>query len=99
LGYSFGDVEVNFRRAEVKVKGIPIELSAKEYQLLKYFIEHRDTVISRYELLDQVWGYEALPSTRTVDVHISWLRQKLEPNQAHPQYFLTVHGLGYKFVG
>jgi two-component system alkaline phosphatase synthesis response regulator PhoP len=99
LGYSFGDVEVNFRQAEVRVGGSPVELSAKEYQMLKYFIEHREAVISRHELLDQVWGYDAVPSTRTVDVHISWLRQKLEPNPAHPQYFLTVHGLGYKFIG
>jgi two-component system alkaline phosphatase synthesis response regulator PhoP len=99
LGYSFGEVEVDFRRAEVKTKGVPIELSAKEYQLLKYFIEHQGALLSRDELLNEVWGYDAMPSTRTVDVHVSWLRQKLEPNQAHPQFILTVHRLGYKFVG
>jgi two-component system, OmpR family, alkaline phosphatase synthesis response regulator PhoP len=99
LGYSFGEVEVDFRRAEVKTKGVPIELSAKEYQLLKYFIEHQGALLSRDELLNEVWGYDAMPSTRTVDVHVSWLRQKLEQNQAHPQFILTVHRLGYKFVG
>jgi two-component system alkaline phosphatase synthesis response regulator PhoP len=99
LGYSFGEIEVDFRRAEVKVKRVPVELSAKEFRLLKYFIEHRGAVLSRDELLNEVWGYDAMPSTRTVDVHISWLRQKLEPNQAHPQFILTVHRLGYKFVG
>ena len=77
----------------------PLELSAKEFQLLRYFIEHRGSTLSRDALLQDVWGYAAMPSTRTVDVHVAWLRQKLEPNPRVPQYILTVHGLGYKFAG
>jgi two-component system alkaline phosphatase synthesis response regulator PhoP len=97
--YQFGAVRVDFRRAEVERDGRPVELSAREFQLLRYFIEHRGSTLSRDELLNEVWGYNAMPSTRTVDVHVAWLRQKLEPNPRHPQYILTVHGLGYKFVG
>jgi two-component system, OmpR family, alkaline phosphatase synthesis response regulator PhoP len=97
--YRFGPVKVNFRRAEVERDGKMIELSAKEFQLLRYFIEHREATLSRDELLDEVWGYDATPTTRTVDVHVAWLRQKLEPNPRHPQFILTVHGMGYKFLG
>ena len=97
--YQFGDVAVNVRKAEVTSNGRLLELSAKEFQLLRYFIEHRGATISRDELLHQVWGYANTPSTRTVDVHVAWLRQKLEPNPRVPQYILTVHGLGYKFAG
>src|SRR5262245_29255368 len=97
--YKFGNIQVDFRRAEIERNGQKIELSAKEFQLLRYFIEHREATISRDELLNEVWGYDAMPSTRTVDVHIAWLRQKLEPNPKHPQYILTIHGMGYKFVG
>ncbi len=80
-------------------KGEALDLSAKEFQLLKYFIEHRGATVSRDELLQEVWGYNTTPSTRTVDVHVAWLRQKLEPNPRMPQYILTVHGMGYKFAG
>ncbi|MBI1872301.1 MAG: response regulator transcription factor [Acidobacteria bacterium] len=97
--YQFGDIRVDFRRAEVFRESAPVELSAREFKLLCYFIEHRQATLSRDELLNEVWGYESMPSTRTVDVHIAWLRQKIEPNPKHPQYILTVHGLGYKFVG
>src|SRR5262245_38028371 len=97
--YQFGDVAVDVRKAEVTKNGVVVELSAKEFHLLRYFIEHRGATLSREELLHQVWGYQATPSTRTVDVHVAWLRQKLEPNPRVPQYILTVHGLGYKFVG
>jgi len=97
--YSFGDVTVNFRKAEVIRAGHPLELSAREFLLLKYFIEHREATLTRDELLNEVWGYHSMPSTRTVDVHVAWLRQKIEPNPRHPQYVLTLHGLGYKFVG
>ena len=97
--YQFGPVRVDFRKAEVRRDDQPIELSAREFQLLRYFIEHRESAITRDVLLNEVWGYHAMPSTRTVDVHVAWLRQKLEPNPRHPQYILTVHGLGYKFVG
>ncbi len=97
--YRFGSVVVDVRRAEVTRDGQPVALSAREFRLLRYFIEHRGATISRDELLNEVWGYHAMPATRTVDVHVAWLRQKLEPNSRHPQFILTVHGLGYKFAG
>jgi two-component system alkaline phosphatase synthesis response regulator PhoP len=97
--YRFGDVEVDFRRAEVRRGGQPVEVSAKELQLLRYFVEHQGATLSRQELLDRVWGYHAMPSTRTVDVHVAGLRRKLEPDPREPRYILTAHGLGYKFVG
>ena len=98
-GYQFGDVRVDFRRAEVTRAGEAIELSAREFQLLRYFIEHRGATLTREELLNEVWGYNAMPSTRTVDVHVAWLRQKIEPTPRAPQFVLTIHGLGYKFAG
>lgn len=97
--YQFDSIKIDFRRAEVERDGEKMELSAKEFQLLRYFIEHREATLSRDELLNEVWGYDAMPTTRTVDVHVAWLRQKLEPNPRHPIYILTVHGMGYKFVG
>jgi two-component system, OmpR family, alkaline phosphatase synthesis response regulator PhoP len=97
--YQFGEVLVDVRRAEVTREGQPLDLSAKEFQLLRYFIEHRGSTLSREALLQDVWGYTAMPSTRTVDVHVAWLRQKLEPNPRVPQFILTVHGMGYKFAG
>jgi two-component system alkaline phosphatase synthesis response regulator PhoP len=97
--FQFGDVLVDVRKAEVTRDGVLMDLSAKEFHLLRYFVEHRGATLSREELLTEVWGYHATPSTRTVDVHVAWLRQKLEPNPRLPQYILTVHGLGYKFVG
>lgn len=97
--YVFGDVRVDFRRTTVTRAGQPVELTAREYQLLCHFITRRDTTLSREALLNEVWGYDATPTTRTVDVHVGLLRQKLEPNPRLPQYILTVHGLGYKFVG
>lgn len=96
--YRFGGVSVNFKSAEVTRDGLPVQLSAREFHLLCYLIEHRGSVVSRDELLTEVWGYDALPSTRTVDVHMAWLRQKLEPNPKHPEYILTLRGLGYKFA-
>ena len=97
--YRFGTVGVDFRSAEVEKDGKPVELSAKEFQLLRHFIQHRGAALTRNELLDEVWGYNSMPTTRTVDVHVAWLRQKLEANPRHPEFILTVHGLGYKFVG
>ena len=95
--YQFGDVRVDFRRAEAYRDNQPVELSAKEFKLLRYLIEHRGAALSRDELLNEVWGYDAAVTTRTVDVHVAGLRQKLEPNQRHPQFILTIHGVGYKF--
>jgi DNA-binding response OmpR family regulator len=97
--YRFSDVEVNLRRQEVRRAGTPIELSAKEFALLAYFISHPAETLGRDRLLDEVWGYENYPNTRTVDTHIVHLRQKLEPNPEEPRFILTVHGSGYKFVG
>lgn len=97
--YVFGTVRVDFRRAEVSRNGEPVDLSALELKLLGYFIEHRGEVLTRDLLLDEVWGYDATPYTRTVDVHVASLRQKVEPVPGKPQFVLTVHGQGYKFVG
>lgn len=96
--FNFGDVSIDFKRAEVSKENSPVELSAMEFKLLQFLIENRGAVHSRNQLLDEVWGYDAMPTTRTVDVHIAWLRQKLETNPKHPQFIQTVHGLGYKFV-
>ncbi len=93
----FGDVIIDTRKAEVTRTGEVLELSAREFLLLKYLVEHRGETLAREQLLNDVWGYHAMPSTRTVDVHVAWLRQKIEPNPRHPQYILTVHGLGYRF--
>ena len=95
----FGNVRVDFRRAEVVRDGQPIELSSLELKLLRYFVEHRGILLSRDELLDKVWGYGATPVTRTVDVHVASLRQKLETNPSRPEFIVTVHGAGYKFMG
>ncbi len=96
--FSFGDVIINFKRAEVVKNNQPVELSAMEFKLLQFLIENGGAVHSRDKLLDAVWGYDAMPSTRTVDVHIAWLRQKLEDNPKYPQFIQTVHGFGYKFI-
>jgi two-component system, OmpR family, alkaline phosphatase synthesis response regulator PhoP len=96
--FRFGDATVDFKRAEVTFRESQIALSAMEFKLLQYLIENRGVVHSRDALLDAVWGYDAMPNTRTVDVHIAWLRQKLEDNPRHPKFIQTVHGFGYKFV-
>jgi two-component system alkaline phosphatase synthesis response regulator PhoP len=96
--FNFGGVSIDFKRAEVFRSNKPIDLSAMEFKLLQFLIENRGVVHSRDSLLDAVWGYDATPTTRTVDVHIAWLRQKLEENPRHPQFIQTVHGLGYKFT-
>jgi two-component system, OmpR family, alkaline phosphatase synthesis response regulator PhoP len=97
--YRFGAVEVDFRRAEVTRDGSPVALAAKEFLLLRYFVEHRGELLTRNELLDGVWGVDSMPLTRTVDVHVAWLRKKVEPEPHHPRFIVTVHKLGYKFVG
>jgi len=97
--YRFSDVEVNVRSNEVRRAGNTVDLSAKEFALLAYFVAHPAETLTRDRLLDAVWGYENYPNTRTVDTHIVHLRQKLEPNPEEPRFILTVHGSGYKFVG
>jgi two-component system alkaline phosphatase synthesis response regulator PhoP len=93
-----GEIVIDTRKAEVTRAGRRLDLSAREFLLLKYFVEHLDETLSREKLLHEVWGYHSMPSTRTVDVHVSWLRQKIEASARHPRHLLTVHGLGYKFV-
>ena len=97
--YTFGQVKVLLSQAKVFFKGRPVRLSARLYQLLRYFIENRGAMISREQLLNSVWGFEHIPVTRTVDVHVVRLRQKLEENPSQPQYFTTIYGIGYKFLG
>jgi two-component system alkaline phosphatase synthesis response regulator PhoP len=97
--YRFGDVHVDFRRAEVTRAGRPVELSAREFMLLRHFVAHRGATLSRESVLADVWGYDETPLTRTVDVHVAGLRQKIEANPKSPEHLLTIHGLGYKFVG
>jgi DNA-binding response OmpR family regulator len=97
--YNFGDVEVDVRMCQVSRAGQALEFSTKEFDLLKYFLAHRGETLSRDRLLEDVWGYEHFPTTRTVDTHILRLRQKVEPKPDDPRFILTVHGTGYKFVG
>jgi DNA-binding response OmpR family regulator len=97
--YSFGEVEVNLKSCQVSRSGKELEFSSKEFELLKYFLFHPGEALSRDRLLEDVWGYDRFPTTRTVDAHIVRLRQKVEPKPEEPRFILTVHGTGYKFVG
>ena len=97
--HTFGDVRVDFRRAEVQRNGVVVELSSLEFKLLRHFIEHRGALVTRRELLEHVWGYPGVLQTRTVDVHVASLRQKIERHPAKPEYIITVHRMGYRFVG
>jgi DNA-binding response OmpR family regulator len=95
---TFDDVVIDFKAYKAEKSKSPIELSAREYRLLRYLVAKRGSVVTRDELLDEVWGYNSYPSTRTVDNHIARLRQKIETNVESPQHILTVHGVGYKFI-
>jgi DNA-binding response OmpR family regulator len=97
--FQFGPVTVDFRSTDVRRDGKPVEMSAREFELLAYFIQQQGTTVSREELLREVWGYDEATMTRTVDAHIWMLRQKLENDPQNPRHILTVRGLGYKFVG
>jgi len=97
--FAFGEVEVNVRSCQVSKKGKSVDFSSKEFELLKYFLHHPGETLSRDRLLEEVWGYDRFPTTRTVDAHIVRLRQKVEPKPEEPRFILTVHGTGYKFVG
>jgi DNA-binding response OmpR family regulator len=97
--YRFGNVEVDFRKGEARKDGKMVELTAREFRLLKYFIEHRGEVVARDQLLDAVWDYDSTPLTRTVDMHVAKLRKKIEDTPADPEYIVTVHRVGYKFAG
>jgi two-component system, OmpR family, response regulator len=95
---SFGLVAADFSAMEFSRNGVPVALTANEIKLLRYFIEHADKVVTREELLNDVWGYTSYPTTRTVDNQVMKLRQKLEADPARPVHFRTMHGIGYKFV-
>jgi DNA-binding response OmpR family regulator len=96
--YRFGDVVVHFGRAEARKSDRELVLTARELRLLRFFLENRGRVVTREQLLDEVWGYEQTPFTRTVDMHVAKLRKKIEDDPARPRFLLTVHGMGYKFV-
>jgi DNA-binding response OmpR family regulator len=96
--FSFDDVQIDFTKMEVVRDGKPLALTAQEFKTLKFMAQNAERVITRDELLNEVWGYHNYPSTRTVDNHILKLRQKLEKDPANPVHFRTVHGVGYKFV-
>lgn len=96
--YTFDEIIVDLNRRSVSRGSKRIELSALEFRLLQFFILNDGEILSRREILREVWGYEGDPSTRTVDTHVTWLRRKLEDNAHHPQHILTVHGVGYRFV-
>ena len=97
--FEFGTVRADWKNAIVTRGGKPVDLSAREFQLLKYLVDHRGETIPREDLLSKVWGYDANMNTRTVDVHMVWLRQKLEDNPRYPEYIVTIRGFGYRFGG
>jgi len=97
--FEFGDVAVDFEQGDVKKGGVGVALAAKELDLLRYLVNHRGKVVSREELLEGVWEYQPGVSSRTIDVHVAWLRQKLEDNPANPKHIHTVRGVGYRFSG
>jgi DNA-binding response OmpR family regulator len=94
----FGEVEVDFGRRAVERKGQEIKMTPAEYNLLIYFLQNPDRPLTRDMILNSVWGYESYPNTRTVDAHVVKLRQKLEPDPNAPRFFVTVHGVGYRFL-
>jgi two-component system alkaline phosphatase synthesis response regulator PhoP len=97
--FEFGDVAVDFEQGDVRKGGNAVSLAAKELDLLRYLVNHRGKVVSREELLEGVWEYQPGVSSRTIDVHVAWLRQKLEDNPANPKHIHTVRGVGYRFSG
>jgi len=96
--FAFGDVRLHLRTRQVFKAGREVRLTRKEFELLRYLVEHRDEVLTRDRLLNEVWGYDQFPTTRTVDTHVLRLRQKFERDPEHPAYIVTVHGQGYRFV-
>ena len=97
--YRFGNVEVDFDKYIAKVRGKAVDLTQREFEILRYMIRNRGDVISRDRLLDEVWGYQDYPTTRTVDTHILKLRKKIEEDPANPKYIISIYGGGYKFLG
>ena len=97
--YRFGDVEIDFTHFKARRKDKELDLTSLEVEILKYFIAHREEVVTREALLDKIWGYEKYPTTRTIDNHILKLRKKIEADPSHPKFILSVYGEGYRFVG
>jgi DNA-binding response OmpR family regulator len=97
--YRFGDVEIDFKHAEARKEGRAVELSPREFKLMRFLVEHKGEVVTRERLLDAVWGYSDVPFTRTVDMHIAKLRKKIEDRPHDPEHIVTVHRVGYKFNG
>jgi len=95
---SFGDTEVDLERRAIRRAGRELKFTPSEYKLLTYFLENADRVLTRDMILNSVWGYDSFPNTRTVDVHVVKLRQKLEEDPNVPRHFVTVHGVGYRFL-
>jgi two-component system alkaline phosphatase synthesis response regulator PhoP len=96
--YDFDGIHIDFTKSYITKNGKTIPLGERESRLLRYLIERKGTVLSRDELLQEVWGYKSIPLTRTVDVHVAWLRQKIEEDAKNPKYIVTVHGQGYRFA-
>jgi DNA-binding response OmpR family regulator len=95
---SFGDIAIDFRRYEARRSGTPLEMTRKEFAILRFLASRSGEVVSREDLLNEVWGYESYPTSRTVDNHVAGLRAKLERDSSQPEHIKTVHGVGYKFV-
>ena len=96
--FTFGDVELNFKKYTARKGGRALDLSAREFEILRYLIRRRGEIVTRDQLLDEVWGYDSTSVTRTVDNHIARLRQKIEQDPSEPRHIVTVHRLGYRFV-
>ena len=96
--FSFGDVELNFKKLTARKGGQALDVSAREFEILRYLIRHRGETVTRDQLLDEVWGYDSTPITRTVYNHIAKLRQKIEQDPSEPRHIITVHRLGYRFI-
>ena len=93
-----GDLEIDFKKYQALKQGKPLELSPREFEILRYLLERKGEVVSRDDLLNQVWGYESYPDTRTIDAHIATLRKKIEEIPDKPALIITIHGKGYKFL-
>jgi DNA-binding response OmpR family regulator len=96
--YRVGDLEINFKNYKAHRHGKAVKLSPREFEILRYLLERRGEVVSRDDLLNQVWGYKTFPYTRTIDAHIAMLRKKIEANPEKPEMIITIHGKGYKFL-
>ena len=96
--YSFGDVSLSFDKYEARKAGKPLDLSPREFEMMRLFVEREGETLSREEFLKEVWGYTSLPQTRTVDNHVAKLRQKIEDDPGSPRHIITVHRMGYKFL-